>query len=291
VVNRRIAQLSAPAREVLGRAASIGREFGCDALLRTVALPGTCVGNCVREALRLRVLIQVPGRPRAYRFAHTLIHEILRDGAAVGSSMTVPACAGTGFTSEAVTEATFRLEGEYWTIAFHGPVLRLRDTKSLHYVAYLLRYPGQALRALDVVAAAYGTAPRTAGECTIFDAALEQRADRKALADYRRRLEELPQEIDEARAFNDLGRIEVLQAEAEWLAQQVKVCCGLGGRVRVIPSPAERARQAVTKGVRNVEIRLRANLPGLARHLERHIKTGYLCSYDPDPSHAIAWQF
>src|SRR5206468_438423 len=35
----------------------------------------------------------------------------------------------------------FRVEGEYWTIAYEGTVARLRDAKGLHHIAYLLRHP------------------------------------------------------------------------------------------------------------------------------------------------------
>ena len=39
----------------------------------------------------------------------------------------------------------FRREGEYWTIAFDGTVIRLRDTKGLRYLAVLLRRPGEPM--------------------------------------------------------------------------------------------------------------------------------------------------
>lgn len=48
----------------------------------------------------------------------------------------------------------FRIEGEYWTIAFDGQVCRLRDTKGLRYVAHLLARPSTRVAAADLVAAA-----------------------------------------------------------------------------------------------------------------------------------------
>jgi hypothetical protein len=47
----------------------------------------------------------------------------------------------------------FRREGEYWTIVYHGTVLRLRDTKGLRYLAYLLARPGQPVPASDLLGA------------------------------------------------------------------------------------------------------------------------------------------
>src|SRR5262245_4494184 len=48
----------------------------------------------------------------------------------------------------------FRIEGEYWTIAFDGRVFRLRDTKGLRYVAHLLAHPATRVGAVALVAAA-----------------------------------------------------------------------------------------------------------------------------------------
>jgi hypothetical protein len=44
---------------------------------------------------------------------------------------------------------TFRREGEYWTIAYAGVVVRLRDTKGLQYLGQLLRHPGRAFPVAD----------------------------------------------------------------------------------------------------------------------------------------------
>jgi hypothetical protein len=46
----------------------------------------------------------------------------------------------------------FVREGEYWTIAYHGTVLRLRDGKGLRYLAELLGRPGDRVPALDLAA-------------------------------------------------------------------------------------------------------------------------------------------
>jgi hypothetical protein len=41
----------------------------------------------------------------------------------------------------------FQKEGEYWTIAYGGATLRLRDTKGLHCLALLLGRPGERVPA------------------------------------------------------------------------------------------------------------------------------------------------
>src|SRR5262249_61716541 len=44
----------------------------------------------------------------------------------------------------------FRKEGEYWTIGYGGHVVRLKDTKGVAYLAFLLRHPGAEYHALAV---------------------------------------------------------------------------------------------------------------------------------------------
>ena len=48
----------------------------------------------------------------------------------------------------------FRLEAEYWTIAYQGLVLRLRDTKGMRYLGALLQSPGHRFPAAALLPAA-----------------------------------------------------------------------------------------------------------------------------------------
>ena len=49
------------------------------------------------------------------------------------------------------TRGTFRLEGEFWTIAFGTEICRLRDSAGLRYLAVLLCRPGVNVLAADLV--------------------------------------------------------------------------------------------------------------------------------------------
>ena len=49
------------------------------------------------------------------------------------------------------SDNVFRKDGKYWTIAYSGTILRLRDTKGLRYLARLLRHPGERLLAQDLI--------------------------------------------------------------------------------------------------------------------------------------------
>ena len=57
---------------------------------------------------------------------------------------------------------TFRREGEYWTIAYAGVVVRLRDRRGLQYVGHLLRHPGRVFPAAELASL---VEPRSVGAC------------------------------------------------------------------------------------------------------------------------------
>jgi hypothetical protein len=53
-------------------------------------------------------------------------------------------------SSEYGVYGLFRREGDYWTIAYAGQIVHLRDTKGLHYLAHLLRHPGQDFAVVEL---------------------------------------------------------------------------------------------------------------------------------------------
>jgi hypothetical protein len=55
----------------------------------------------------------------------------------------------------------FRCEGDYWTVIYDGALVRLRDTKGLHLLAYLLRRPDQAVAAPELLLAGEQAAAQT----------------------------------------------------------------------------------------------------------------------------------
>jgi hypothetical protein len=76
----------------------------------------------------------------------------------------------------------------------------------------------------------------------------------------------------------------------EFLERELARAVGLGGRERRMNAPAERARLSVTRAVRGAIGRLKAADPALGEHLERTIRTGAFCSYEPDPRLVPDWQ-
>jgi hypothetical protein len=174
-----------------------------------------------------------------------------------------------------------RREGEFWTVAYEGRITRIADARGLHHLARLLANPGHEMHALELTAE--GRAPRTAATDAgpVLDAA--------AKAAYRARMVELREELDEAEAFADPGRAELARAELDALTDELARATGLGGRDRRAADAAERARVSVTKAIRSALRRIAQHDPALAEHLDRTIRTGVFCSYQPDPRVRSAW--
>ena len=64
----------------------------------------------------------------------------------------------------------------------------------------------------------------------------------------------------------------------------------MGGRSRKAASAAERARVNVSRTIGAVVKKIAASSPALGQHLNTTVRTGYFCSYTPDPRVAISWQ-
>jgi tetratricopeptide (TPR) repeat protein len=194
----------------------------------------------------------------------------------------------------AATPAVFRRDGEFWSVAYERETFRLKDSKGLRYLARLLGEPGREFHALDLVAgergvvSVAGSAKPGLASLSLGDAGAT--LDTQAKAEYRRRLDELEGELDEARAFCDPERAARAEEERDFLVRELASAIGLGGRDRRMGSPSERARVSVTRAIRSALARIGEHSSALGDHLERTIRTGTFCSYTPDPRAPIDWR-
>ncbi len=222
----------------------------------------------------------------ADRGSHTL--------AAVGDSwQLLSTSTGQAPAEPAAADAAmrFRREGEYWTVAFGGAVVRMRDAKGLGYLARLLRDPHREFHVLDLLV---GDPPRgsdAAREDGLVTAAPDAGVvlDAPAKRAYRERIADLEMEIEQARRWNDVERAARVEDELDALTRGLAGALGLGGRDRRAASDSERARTSVTKAVRRAVERLEAEIPELGRHLSLAVHTGTFCSYEPDPRAPVTW--
>jgi tetratricopeptide (TPR) repeat protein len=184
--------------------------------------------------------------------------------------------------ASAMTErSVFRREGDYWSVVFEGRTVRVRDLKGMRYLAQLLAHPGREFHVLDLVAA------ETGQQMALGDAV--EILDERAKNAYRRRLAEIDDDIEQARAVGDAGREAQADAERDFLVRELAGAVGLGGRDRRAASASERARSGVTRAVRQGIARIGEHHPELGEHLNRAVRTGTYCAYLPDPGAPAAW--
>lgn len=172
--------------------------------------------------------------------------------------------------------------------------MTLRDLKGLHYLARLLAHPGREFHVLDLVSS--GVAPSASPpDATDPGITLAGWGDSGLMLDaqaknaYRRRLEEIDADLEDARLISDLGRVDQAEAEREFLLRELSRAVGLGGRERRSGSASERARVSVTRAVRHAMSQIREHNPALGEHLDRAIRTGTYCAYLPDSRITAPW--
>ena len=181
--------------------------------------------------------------------------------------------------------ATLESHGGWWTATCEGTSVRLKDTKGLRYVAELVRNPGAERHVLDLVDRVEGVGEvdrRALGDAGPL-------ADSGARTAYRHRIEELRAEIDDAQADGRDEAAIALQEELDFLIVQLTQAFGLGGRERVAGSAAEKARLNVTRALRAALAKLADALPQGGPALDRRVRTGLYCAYEPDASDEISW--
>ena len=115
--------------------------------------------------------------------------------------------------------------------------------------------------------------------------------DAQAKKAYRRRLAEIEEDIEEARALEDIERAAQSAAERDFLVRELSSAIGLGGRDRRAASASERGRVAVTRAIRYAMGRIAEHHPPLGEHLNLAIHTGTRCVYRPDPRALAGWRF
>ena len=182
--------------------------------------------------------------------------------------------------ADARRSGVFRRDGALWELAFDGDTVRLADAKGLHDLRYLLSHPGSlvpasALRQADVPQAG----PASRGVDLLDD---------QARAAYRRRLEELDADLDDAVLTHDDGRAARAQEERAALVAELSAAAGLGGRARRMGDDVDRARKSVTMRIRNAISRIDrvhpgsgpTPVPGRAHRCALQLRAGPGCRLD-----------
>lgn len=184
-------------------------------------------------------------------------------------------------TESAVVGNVFqRRSSEVWQLSFDGNTSLLTDSVGFGYIARLLTQPHKIISAVTLLAARAGIDPLvTAGSSgEVLDPESRQR--------FKKRYTDLQEDIEEARANNDLGRIEKAEAEMAELTVQLAGAFDHRGRPRQ-QSDAEKVRKSVSEAVRRDVERITTEHPALGRHLTASIFSGSDFRYAPE--HETKW--
>ncbi len=183
--------------------------------------------------------------------------------------------------------ATLTADGTGWTIAFGDTRARIAGSKGMSYLAELVRNPGAERHALDLVDGVEGVSAEGIDRRRLGDAG--PLLDGRARTAYRRRIEDLRAEIDESLDTGAVERAEALQEELDGLVVELARAFGLGGRERAPSSAAEKARLNVTRALRTAVGRVQALAPEAGDVLDRGLRTGTYCAFDPKPDEPVHW--
>jgi hypothetical protein len=177
--------------------------------------------------------------------------------------------------------ATLRLTGSQWALTVGDRSLLVPDRLGMRYLAQLLANPGKAIAARELASGVGGPTLDTSPPQPVLDS--------RARADYRRRVNDLTSEIDQADLDGDDRRASGLRLELEAIFDELRRATGKSGRSRSFIDPGERARTAVRKAIKRAIDDVRAAEPSIGEMLNDAVVTGATCRYIDDPTHPIQW--
>src|ERR671931_2618243 len=133
---------------------------------------------------------------------------------------------------------SLRRLGDIWEVASGDTSFHLMDAKGVQHLAHLLANPGQEFHALDLV----GGQSVGGDSAGLPDQELSVRGRgqddsgpllaTQAKAEYRQRVSDLQEELEEAETFNDPERASRARAELDFIEAELSAAVGLGGRDR-----------------------------------------------------------
>jgi hypothetical protein len=221
--------------------------------------------GCVFVSLVEVVSCTIPGRLEAKEFLDTAVAR------ATGVVSVV-----AGVPTPEPRRNVFQLNGDVWTLTFSDKTLQLRDRLGLRYIAHLIGSKGREVEAAVLKAGAKG-AP------AVKPSAGTEILDRQGFEACRADYEDLVEQLEEAKGFNDVARQEQLQGRLNALAEQLKAAQGFGGRRRKVGDESASVRTSVKNAISGAIEQIQKKHADLARHLDTFISTGHTLCYSPHP--------
>jgi class 3 adenylate cyclase len=189
---------------------------------------------------------------------------------------------------EPASDEILRREGDFWSVSYQGRAFRLKHSKGLQYIAYLMCYPDRDFHSVELIS--LGNGVNISASIQAGDAALGhvrfgvgsggEMLDEKAKSAYRERLSQLREELEEAKSRADFESATKAEDEIEALGHELSRAISRGGRDRQAVSDVERARLNTTRAIKAAIEKIAKNEPSLGKFFSAHIRTGTFCCYD-----------
>jgi hypothetical protein len=194
--------------------------------------------------------------------------------------------------------------GKTWLIAFGDEKGDVADSIGWRRLLRLLQYPGQPVSALDLVAASNPPSrtskqrkatesddehdgvlePEVPTRERVHDGIhVEDILDPPMIEELQQRVQDLPFELKEARDAGDQRTWLALKREYEACQAELRQHVGIHNKSRRFSLEVEHARSTVSKTVRALIASFALTMPHLHQHLDRFVRLGYKCVYDPHP--------
>ena len=156
-----------------------------------------------------------------------------------------------------------------WRVSYDGSLVQVPEVKGFYDLQKLLVEPRQLFHCAELMGSR-------------VDGKGEKLLDDKARKMYQQKILELQNDMHIAEQNCDYSQVERLQEEYDQLIDYLSKSLGLKGKSRETGSTVEKARSAITWRIRNAIARIEQYHPPLGAHLANAVKTGTLCSYQPE---------
>ena len=163
----------------------------------------------------------------------------------------------------------FVKESSVWKVSYDGSLVQVPEVKGFYDLQKLLVEPRQLFHCAELMGSR-------------VDGKGEKLLDEKARKVYQQKIIELQNDMHTAEQNSDYSQVEKLQEEYDQLIDYLSKSLGLKGKSRETGGTVEKARSAITWRIRKAIARIEQYHPPLGAHLSNAVKTGTLCSYQPE---------
>ncbi len=210
-----------------------------------------------------------------------------------GASHSVTLDRGEGVPGRLV----FRKKAKVWEVSYQGEIGYIDDGQPIRYLLVLIANAGKAYEPAELNEAVDGSPLKAAGSGVATSRRSLQEsglsvsgysdagdvADGPAVTNVRNRVDEIDEELVEAREWNDQGRIDQLTLEREQCLDYLKKAVGPKGRLRKADSDYIRAKDRAYTNIYRALKAIRVAHPRLYEDLKPMISKSPPYSCCPNP--------